>query len=85
MLYDITCRFGSVQSFSRVQLFVTCQASLSVTYTWNQNMIQINLRNRNKIRNIDSRLVVAKGAIGGGGGLEWEAGISRCSFYIQNG
>ena len=31
----------------------------------------------NRIRNVKNRLVVAKGK-GAGGGVEWEAGASRC-------
>ena len=39
------------------------------TYLWN----------RNRITNIENRPVVAKGE-GVGGGMEWEAGVSRCKL-----
>ena len=42
------------------------------TYLWN----------RNRLTDIENRLVVAKGE-GGGGGMDWEVGISRCKLlYI---
>ena len=46
-------------------------------------MTQMNLSMKQKqIRDIENRLVVAKGE-GGGRGLEWEFGISRCKLvYI---
>ena len=59
-------------------------------------MIQMNLpRNRNRLTDIENRLVVAKGEgvgrgmeWGVGRGMEWEVGISRCKLlhieYIKN-
>ena len=41
-----------------------------------ENMTQMNLRNRSKIRGIEHRLVVAR--VWGVGGVDWEFGISRC-------
>ena len=39
------------------------------------------LRNRNRLADIENRLVVAKGE---GGGKDWEFGISRCKLlYIE--
>ena len=32
----------------------------------------------------ENRVVVAKGE-GTGGGMEWEVGVGRCNYYIQNG
>ena len=41
------------------------------------------LRNRNRLRDIERRLVVAKGE-GIGGGMEWQFRISRCKLlYIE--
>ena len=41
------------------------------------------LRNRNRLTDIENRLVVAKGE-GGGGGMQREFGISRCKLlYIE--
>ena len=41
------------------------------------------LRNRNRLTDIENRLVVAKGE-GGGGGMDWEFGVSRCTLlYIE--
>ena len=41
------------------------------------------LRNRNRLADIENRLVVAKGE-GGGEGMEWEFGVSRCKLvYIE--
>jgi len=37
------------------------------------------LQNRNKLTNIDNRLVVAKGE-GGVSGMHWELGVSRCKL-----
>ena len=40
--------------------------------------------NRKKLTNLDNRLVVAKGWVGGGGGVDGEFGISRCKLlYIE--
>ena len=38
------------------------------------------LQNRNRLSNIENRLVVAKG-VGGGGGMEWEFGVSRYKLH----
>ena len=39
--------------------------------------------NRNRLMDIENRLVVAKGE-GAGRGMEWEVGISRCKLlYIE--
>ena len=47
-----------------------------------ENMMQMNLGNRNRISVVGNRLVVAKGE-GSGRGLDWEFGISRCKLsYI---
>ena len=41
-------------------------------------------QNRNRLTDIENRLLVAKGR-GGGGGLDWEFGISRCQLlYIES-
>ena len=63
----------SVQ-FSRsvVSNSATCQASLSITSMWNQNMIQINLSVKQN-RHIENRLVVTKEEVGGRG-LDWDFG-----------
>ena len=46
-------------------------------------MTQMNLRNRNRITDIENRPVVAKGE-GVGGGMEWEVGVSRHKLlYIE--
>ena len=46
-------------------------------------MTQMNLsRNRNRIMDIENRLVVAKG-VGVGGGMEWEVGVSRCKLLYM--
>ena len=47
-------------------------------------MTQMNLSlKRNRITNIENRLVFAKGE-GGGGGIEWEVGVSKCQFlYVE--
>ena len=45
-------------------------------------MAQMNyLQNRNRLTNIENRLVVAK--LGGmqGSGMEWEFGVSRCKMF----
>ena len=45
-------------------------------------MAQMNLSTKQKLTEIENRLVVAKGG-GGGGGKDWEFGISRCKLlYI---
>ena len=39
--------------------------------------------NRNRLTDIENRLVVAKGE-GSGGGIDWELGISRCKLvYVE--
>ena len=44
------------------------------TYLWN----------RNRLTDIENRLTVAKGEGGGGGGMDWEFGISRSKpLYIE--
>ena len=35
--------------------------------------------NRNRLRDTENRLVVAKGE-GPGGGMDWESGVSRCKL-----
>ena len=47
-------------------------------------MTQMNLSlKRNRITNIENRLVFAKGE-GGGGGIEWEVGVSKCQLlYVE--
>ena len=41
------------------------------------------LLKRNRLTEIENRLVVAKGEVGGGG-MDWEFGISRCKLlYIE--
>ena len=42
-------------------------------------MAKMNLQNRNRVTNIEIRLVVAKGE-GSGGWKDWEFGISRCKL-----
>ena len=37
-------------------------------------------KNRNRLIDIENRLVVA-----GGGGMAWEFGVRRCNYYTQNG
>ena len=56
-----------------IHLFVESKIWHKWTYLWN----------RNRIMDIENRLVVAKGE-GVGGGMEWEAGVSRCKpLYIE--
>ena len=47
-------------------------------------MAQLNLlQNRNRLTDIDNRLVVAKGD-GGGSGIYWEFGVGRCKLlYLE--
>ena len=40
------------------------------------------LQNKNRLRGIENRLVVAK-EDGVGGGLEWEFGINRCKLVCR--
>jgi len=40
-------------------------------------------QNRNRLTDIENRLMVAKGE-GGRGGKEWEFGISRCKLLYTN-
>ena len=40
------------------------------------------LQNRNRLTDIENRLVVAKGE-GGGGGMDWEFGVSRCKLVYM--
>ena len=43
---------------------------------------RIYLQNRNRLTDTENGLVVAKG-VQGGGGMEWEFGVSRCTLlYI---
>ena len=60
------------------------QIPYAITFMWNPNMTQWTyLWNRNRIMNIENRLVVAKQE-GVGGGMEWEVGVSRCKLlYIE--
>ena len=51
------------------QSYVESKIWLKWTYLWN----------RNRLTDIENRLVVAKGK-GGGGGVEWEFGVSRCKL-----
>ena len=61
----------------------------SLKYEWTSNMNfkyewhkWTYLRNRNRLTDVENRLVVAKGE-GVEGGMEWEVGISRCKLlYI---
>ena len=48
-------------------------------------MAQINLSTRFcRLTDIENRLVVAKGAGGGGRGVDWEFGVSRCKLlYLE--
>lgn len=42
------------------------------------------MQNRNRLKDIDSNLVVAKG-VGGGGGKEWSLRLADANNYIENG
>ena len=57
------------------------QIPYDITYMWNLRYDRRSyLQNRNRLTDIENRLVVAKG----GGGMEWEFGISRCKLvYIE--
>ena len=57
------------------------QIPYDITYMWNLRYDRRSyLQNRNRLTDIENRLVVAKG----GGGMEWEFGVSRCKLvYIE--
>ena len=40
---------------------------------------ELNVQNRNKLMDIENRLVVAKK--GRGSGMDWEFGVSRCKLF----
>ena len=40
---------------------------------------QTYLQNRNKLMDMENRVVVARG--GGGSGMDWEFGVSRCKLF----
>ena len=45
-------------------------------------MTQINLQNRNRLTDIENRLIVAKREWGKGG-MDWKFGISRCKLLYR--
>ena len=60
------------------------QISYDITFMWNLKKCYkwTYLQNRNRLTDIENKLVVAKG-VRGGRGLDWEFGISRCKLlYI---
>ena len=54
-----------------------------ITYMWNLKYDTNELQNRNRLTDIENnRLEAAKGE-GGGGGMDWEFGISRCKLLYK--
>ena len=50
---------------------------------WNLKKVQMNfLQNRNKVTDVENKLMVAKEE-GVGGGMEWEDGVSRCELLYM--
>ena len=46
-------------------------------------MAQMNLSTEKKIMDMENRLVVAKGEVGGSG-MDWEFGVNRCKLlYLE--
>ena len=51
-----------------------------ITYMWNIKYdTNVCFIDKFRLRDIENRLVVANGA-GGGGGMEWKLGMSRCKL-----
>ena len=46
------------------------QMSYDTTYMWNLNMIQMNLKNRNRLTDLENKLMVTKGKVTGRNKLE---------------
>ena len=61
------------------------QISYDITYMWNlkKRYKWTYIQNRNKLTDIDKKLMVTKGEMGGGG-INWEFGINRYTLlYIK--